>query len=107
MRLCELKEIKKENRIDMILKLKIGKDNINYTYCLNDCFLFVASQDCNIYFVNIEKLKDLVWERNKMIEEDNLSEAMLLELAKKKGKGKGKGGKGKSEKNSKKKKKEF
>ena len=98
MRLCELKEIKKENRIDMILKLKIGKDNINYTYCLNDNFLFIACQDCNVYYVNIEKLKDLVWERIKMKEEDEFSEVMLLELAKKKGKGKGKAGKGKVEK---------
>ena len=98
MRLCELKEIKKENRIDMIFKLKIGKDNINFTYCLNDNFLFIACQDCNVYYVNIEKLKDLVWERIKMKEEDEFSEVMLLELAKKKGKGKGKAGKGKVEK---------
>ena len=60
-----------------------------------DKFLFSSCQDNNIYFINIEKLKDLEWERNKMNEEDALSAAMLLELGKKKGKGKGKGAKGK------------
>ena len=31
-----------------------------------DKFLFSSCQDNNIYFINIEKLKDLEWERNKM-----------------------------------------
>ena len=35
-----------------------------------DKFLFSSCQDNNIYFINIEKLKDLEWERNKMNEED-------------------------------------
>ena len=95
MRLCELKEIKKENRINMVLRVKCGKDNINFCYNSMDKFLFSASQDNTVYFINIEKLKDLEWERNKMNEEDALSAAMLLELGKKKGKGKGKGAKGK------------
>ena len=47
-----------------------------------DKFLFSACQDNNIYFINIEKLKDLEWERNKM-------KKMLEELGKKKWKGKG------------------
>jgi hypothetical protein len=58
-----------------------------------DKFLFSACQDNNIYFINIEKLKDLEWERNKMNEEDAFSAAMLEELGKKKGKAKGKGNK--------------
>ena len=58
-----------------------------------DKFLFSACQDNNIYFINIEKLKDLEWERNKMNEEDAFSAAMLEELGKKKGKVKGKGNK--------------
>ena len=29
-----------------------------------DKFLFSSCQDNNIYFINIEKLKDLEWERN-------------------------------------------
>ena len=84
MRLCELKEIKKENRINMVLRVKCGKDNINFCYNSMDKFLFSASQDNTVYFINIEKLKDLEWERNKMNEEDALSAAMLLELGKKK-----------------------
>ena len=32
MRLCELKEIKNENRINMLFRIKCGKDNINYCY---------------------------------------------------------------------------
>ena len=47
-----------------------------------DKFLFSSCQDNNIYFINIEKLKDLEWERNKM-------KKMLEELGKKKWKGKG------------------
>ena len=43
-----------------------------------DKFLFSSCQDNNIYFINIEKLKDLEWERNKM------NAAMLEELGKKK-----------------------
>ena len=70
MRLCELKEIKKENRINMVLRVKCGKDNINFCYNSMDKFLFSASQDNTVYFINIEKLKDLEWERNKMYEED-------------------------------------
>ena len=70
MRLCELKEIKKENRINMVLRVKCGKDNINFCYNSMDKFLFSASQDNTVYFINIEKLKDLEWERNKMNEED-------------------------------------
>ena len=35
-----------------------------------DKFLFSSCQDNNIYFINIEKLKDLEWEKNKMNEED-------------------------------------
>ena len=58
-----------------------------------DKFLFSSCQDNNIYFINIKKLKDLEWERNKMNEEDAFSAAMLEELGKKKGKGKGKGNK--------------
>ena len=46
-----------------------------------DKFLFSSCQDNNIYFINIEKLKDLEWERNKM-------KKMLEELGKKKEKGK-------------------
>ena len=42
-----------------------------------DKFLFSSCQDNNIYFINIEKLKDLEWERNKM-------KKMLEELGKKK-----------------------
>jgi hypothetical protein len=93
MRLCELKEIKNENRINMLFRIKCGKDNINYCYNYMDKFLFSACQDNNIYFINIEKLKDIEWERNKMNEEDAFSAAMLEELGKKKGKGKGKGNK--------------
>ena len=47
-----------------------------------DKFLFSSCQDNNIYFINIEKLKDLEWERNKMNEED------AWRTWKKKGKGK-------------------
>ena len=93
MRLCELKEIKNENRINMLFRIKCGKDNINYCYNYMDKFLFSACQDNNIYFINIEKLKDIEWERNKMNEEDAFSAAMLEELGKKKGKVKGKGNK--------------
>jgi hypothetical protein len=32
MRLCELKEIKNENRINMLFRIKCSKDNINYCY---------------------------------------------------------------------------
>ena len=46
-----------------------------------DKFLFSSCQDNNIYFINIKKLKDLEWERNKM-------KKMLEELGKKKWKGK-------------------
>ena len=42
-----------------------------------DKFLFSSCQDNNIYFINITKLKDLEWERNKM-------KKMLEELGKKK-----------------------
>ena len=35
-----------------------------------DKFLFSSCQDNNIYFINIEKLKDLEWERNKMNKEE-------------------------------------
>ena len=41
-----------------------------------DKFLFSACQDNNIYFINIEKLKDLEWERNKM-NEDAFSASIL------------------------------
>ena len=77
----------------MLFRIKCGKDNINYCYNYMDKFLFSACQDNNIYFINIEKLKDIEWERNKMNEEDAFSAAMLEELGKKKGKGKGKGNK--------------
>ena len=76
MRLCELKEIKKENRINMVLRVKCGKDNINFCYNSMDKFLFSASQDNTVYFINIEKLKDLEWERNKM-NEDAFSASIL------------------------------
>ena len=32
MRLCELKEIKNKNRINMLFRIKCSKDNINYCY---------------------------------------------------------------------------
>ena len=82
----------KTNEIETEFKIRIGDDAISDCLVADKKYLLMTCCDGKVYGLDINKEIDLVWERNKMIEEEKLSEDMNKILDSKKNK---KGGKGK------------